>query len=387
MAIENPALQMLGIRRLKLPSRNWMIFWTVVSAVGGGVAYDKYQQSVLRTQYMEKAKYLGERPFQPNELPRKLRIYVAPPPNDFLSEGLKYLRRFCKPILNSASIDFDIYTAERQGDIRHAVAEEIRQLRRAAVAKPEQPSAANGASEDPEETKPLKELYQPSDVLGISKCIKPQPLVFEDANVPPEQAGGIITIGRGAYKEYINGVHEGLLGPLEKPEKPEQEKKEAFPEENQSAEDTEPKKEAPPVIDSYVDTKLYSSLPLAPELDINNLRDANGVPFFFTQPVLPLQNYNVAGFTKQPERLYRFYTKRHQLVEYNEQLWGLITKNSRPFTESDLGLLQDEENDWPKRFVKESREKGTEWTQPFVGDPRVLELLRVYEKPSDVNSA
>ena len=31
-------------------------------------------------------------------------------------------------------------------------------------------------------------------------------------------AGGIICVGRGAYKEYLSGVHEGLLGPLEKPQ-------------------------------------------------------------------------------------------------------------------------------------------------------------------------
>ncbi|KAG7884594.1 hypothetical protein KL938_001721 [Ogataea parapolymorpha] len=372
MAIENPALQMLGIKKLKLPSRNWMIFWTVVAAVGGGIVYDKRQQSVLRAQYMEKAKHFGEQPFLPNQLPRKLRIYVAPPPNDFLSEGLKYLRRFCKPILNSAAIDFDIYTAERQGDIRHAVSEEIRQIRRSRLqtSAREEPEAKIEPV-DPEATKPLKELFRPADILGIFKCTQQQPLNYEDAGLSPEDAGGIITIGRGAFKEYINGVHEGLLGPLEKPEKKE---------EPVDSEEQKDEKKPEPVARPYIDPADYPSAPLAPELDFNNLRDENGVPYFFTQPILALQNYNVAGFTKQPERIYRFYNKRYQLIEYNERLWGLITKNSRPFTPEDMKLLESEENDWPRRFVKESREKGSEWTREFVADPRVLQLLKVYEK-------
>ncbi|KAG7707646.1 hypothetical protein KL929_002083 [Ogataea haglerorum] len=372
MAIENPALQMLGIKKLKLPSRNWMIFWTVVAAVGGGIVYDKRQQSVLRAQYMEKAKHFGQQPFLPNQLPRKLRIYVAPPPNDFLSEGLKYLRRFCKPILNSAAIDFDIYTAERQGDIRHAVSEEIRQIRRSRLcrAAKEEPEP-KAEPVDPEATKPLKELFRPADVLGIFKCTPQQPLSYEDAGRSPEDAGGVITIGRGAFKEYINGVHEGLLGPLEKPEKKE---------ESADSEEQQDEKMPEPVAQPYIAPADYPSAPLAPELDFNNLRDENGVPYFFTQPILALQNYNVAGFTKQPERIYRFYHKRYQLIEYNERLWGLITKNSRPFTPEDMKLLESEENDWPRRFVKESREKGSEWTRDFVADPRVLQLLRVYDK-------
>ncbi|KAG7880934.1 hypothetical protein KL937_001781 [Ogataea polymorpha] len=372
MAIENPALQMLGIKKLKLPSRNWMIFWTVVAAVGGGIVYDKRQQSVLRAQYMEKAKHFGEQPFLPNQLPRKLRIYVAPPPNDFLSEGLKYLRRFCKPILNSAAIDFDIYTAERQGDIRHAVSEEIRQIRRSRLqASAREEPEVKAEPVDPEATKPLKELFRPADVLGIFTCTQQQPLNYEDAGLSPEDAGGIITIGRGAFKEYINGVHEGLLGPLEKPEKKEE------PVDSQELKD---EKRPQPVARPYIDPADYPSASLAPELDFNNLRDENGVPYFFTQPILALQNYNVAGFTKQPERIYRFYNKRYQLIEYNERLWGLITKNSRPFTPQDMKLLECEENDWPRRFVKESQEKGSEWTREFVGDPRVLQLLKVYEK-------
>ncbi|KAG7810482.1 hypothetical protein KL921_002977 [Ogataea angusta] len=372
MAIENPALQMLGIKKLKLPSRNWLIFWTVVAAVGGGIVYDKRQQSVLRAQYMEKAKHFGEQPFLPNQLPRKLRIYVAPPPNDFLSEGLKYLRRFCKPILNSAAIDFDIYTAERQGDIRHAVSEEIRQIRRNRLqtAAKEEPEP-KVEPVDPEATKPLKELFRPADILGIFQCTQQQPLSYEDAGLSPEDAGGIITIGRGAFKEYINGVHEGLLGPLEKPEKKEEPK---------DSEEQNDEKKPGPVARPYIDPADYPAASLAPELDFNNLRDENGVPYFFTQPILALQNYNVAGFTKQPERIYRFYNKRYQLIEYNERLWGLITKNSRPFTPQDMKLLESEENDWPRRFVKESREKGSEWTRDFVADPRVLQLLRVYEK-------
>lgn len=44
----NPALRMMGIPRISLPSRNWLIFWSVLIGVGSSIAYDKYEQKQIR---------------------------------------------------------------------------------------------------------------------------------------------------------------------------------------------------------------------------------------------------------------------------------------------------------------------------------------------------
>ncbi|GME86934.1 unnamed protein product [Ambrosiozyma monospora] len=85
----NPALQMMGINSIRLPSRNWMIFWISLATLSGGIVYDKWQQKQLRKKYIELAKPVGDQPFEVNQLPRKLRIYVVPPPNDYLNESFK----------------------------------------------------------------------------------------------------------------------------------------------------------------------------------------------------------------------------------------------------------------------------------------------------------
>lgn len=213
----NPALRMMGIPRISLPSRNWMIFWTVIGSIGGGIAYDKYEQSQIRKKYMNLVKHLGEEKYETNRLPRKLTIFIAPPPNDFLDESLKYFKKYVKPILNAAAIDYDIYTENRQGDIRSQVAEKIRQLRKSKIENKENvEEIKKDLKIDEESVKQRNELYEPTDVLGLYKIlkpIKPHRDDEEDFNV----SGGVICIGRGTFKEYITGIHEGLLGPLEKP--------------------------------------------------------------------------------------------------------------------------------------------------------------------------
>lgn len=71
----------------KLPSPKWLAFGTVVSAGVGGIAYDKYEQSQIRTSYMDKVSKSVA--IDSNMKPRRLLILVAPPPNDYLETSMK----------------------------------------------------------------------------------------------------------------------------------------------------------------------------------------------------------------------------------------------------------------------------------------------------------
>lgn len=434
MSYSNPAFAALGIKSFKLPSRNWMIFWTVVGTLGGGIIYDKWKQRQLRDEFMKQ--YLNQCSNYPtDELPRKLRIYISPPPNDYLDESLKYFRRFVKPIINSSGIDYEVITMERQGDIRYKVAEEIRELRRkkAGIEKVEDvksneinDSGNNSMmtptinpvfqsfkndnlpkpSNEEEEIKSVKDLYKPMDVLGIEKIFgdfqqRADKVKSEDALVDNvRNAGGIICIGRGAFKEYVNGVHEGLLGPLvAPPPKIEEVKEEGIKLEDDKEKDEKEKEKTKEDEDryapaAYIYANEYKDAVIAPELGLDNvdfndenqvnellnkLRDENtGIPYFFVQPVLELRNYTIAGFTKQPERIWRFYHKRNQLIEYNEKLIELINKKWCAFTNDTLNVGIGEENDWPSSWLKVAKENNSEWVREFDGDFRVLKLLASY---------
>lgn len=412
---KNPAFAMLGLPNMKLPSKPWMIFWAVVGTLGGGIAFDKFQQRQMRKQYQQWGETVGSQPLDVREMPRKVRIYISPFPNDYLAEAMKYLKRFVKPILNSSGVDLKIVTMERQGDIRFQVAEEIRALRRkkaglpdkkepiveeeiespktiaadTTVKNPHSPvftSIQANRVEEPEETTPRHDLYTPMNVVSVKSLFTfDKPLKFKDANEEDvRNSGGIICIGRGAFKEYINGVNEGLLGPLYAPEKTKEETEEAVKIETEVKEEEKKKKEDEDYAPApYIYANEYNQCELAPELpELHNLqecKDENGVGYFFVQPVLELRNYSISGFTKQFERMWRFYNKREQMEEYNSGLKRLIQHEWHEMNDPKfVGNL--EEDDWPGRWKKDASEKNSEWVRDFKCDERVLKLLSTYNK-------
>ncbi|KAG7661201.1 TIM54 [[Candida] subhashii] len=437
----NPALRMMGIPRISLPSRNWMIFWTVLASIGGGIAYDKYQQKQIRKKWMNSVSELSEVTYTTNQLPRKLTIYIAPPPNDFLEESLIVFRKFIKPILNASAIDFEIFSESRQGDIRASVAQKIRDLRRAELEKskgkqvqqqesePIQEAASSsswksavpnfvtksipsyGKSEQteeqqqsqgdlqPEEVKPRSDLYKAKDVMGLYKIFPSEIEITPEDSQDEVAGGGIICIGRGAYKEFITGIHEGLLGPLDKPPKvieaeeaiaaEKQKEREEKEKEGKSIEDDdedeEGNKNLNPVPLKYINTADYETEgQLAPELDLSGvLKDKNGVPLFFEQPVYVFPVYNLMGFSNIPRKIYRYFTRRYLADDYGERTMGIVLKKTRPFEYKDILMAKEEEFDWPKKWVAKGKERNSEWIQELQGDERVTTRMKVFDPSID----
>lgn len=418
----NPALRAMGIPKISLPSRNWMIFWTVLATIGGSIYYDKHQQKLIREKYMKQVENLGQELYASNRLPRKLSIFIAPPPDDFLEESLKHFRRYIKPILNAAAVDFDVYTEGRQGEIRSQVAEKVRQLRRKAIEdqqKKEDEARAEAYShswtkffkEDAVNVfKKLKfskeketevyvdrhELYTPTDVLGLYKLVEPLNPVSDDEK-DIHLAGGIICVGRGSYKEYITGIHEGLLGPLEKPEENTEVMKvdpvkneETTSDEIKEGENVEiedfgqqeeiEKKNQDPVPKPYIKQTEYDSAVLAPEFDMSMvIRDDKNVPVLFEQPLYVFPVPRLSGIKNWPKKIYRFFTKRELAESVSSQTLAVVYGNSRPFEFKDRFLAKEEELDWPKKWVERGRSKNSEWVQELEVDNRIGDRLRVFD--------
>ncbi|EGW29860.1 uncharacterized protein SPAPADRAFT_144050 [Spathaspora passalidarum NRRL Y-27907] len=390
----NPALRMMGIPRLSLPSRNWMIFWTVLASIGGGIAYDKYQQKQIRAKWMEKVEPLSHVTYTTEKLPRKLTIYIAPPPNDFLDESLKLFKKFIKPVLNASALDFEIFSETRQGDIRSAVAQRIRNLRQAQSEQPTEPDVkpvVPVSSGDAEEVLVSRsDLYKAKDVLGLYK-IFPSEVELHPEDSDSDIAGGVVCIGRGAFKEYITGLHEGLLGPLTKPQfvideelKAEQELKEKA--EQEDSDDEEPNLK--PVPKPWIKPEQYAEASFAPELDISRVvKTSEGIPEFFEQPIYVFKVPNLIGFTTIPLKIYRYFTKRWLADDYGAKATGVVMNKTRPFTKDDLDFAADEEKEWPKKWVKTGKERNSEWVQDLQADDRIISRLKVFDVDSDLTTS
>ncbi|CAK9442384.1 uncharacterized protein LODBEIA_P61270 [Lodderomyces beijingensis] len=396
----NPALRMMGIKRISLPSRNWMIFWSVLVGIGSSIAYDKYEQKQIRKKWMASVQHLGEEIYGIDRIPRKLTIYIAPPPNDYLDESLKLFKKFIKPVLNSGTLDFEIFSENRQGDIRASVAQRIRDLRIKEASKGGAKESSNIAEPEPvtaqkvpaanvdmidTELKARSSLYKAADVLGLYRIFpKEIEITRDDSN--DDVPGGVICIGRGAFKEYISGLHEGLLGPLVKPEavaaEEERRAKELAEKASgaQGGDDDDDEANLKPVPMMYISGKGYQDAPLAPEFDMSTtIKNEHGVAQFFEQPIYVFPVPKVQGILNIPTKIYRYFTKRFLADDFGDRTSHIVNRETRPFVYKDILMAKEEEMDWPRKWVQKGVEKGSEWVQELEYDDRVISRLRVFD--------
>ena len=137
---------------------------------------------------------------------------------------MSHFKQYVKPVLQASATDYVVRSESQQGEIRNRVAEEIRNRRRKHLGLP-----VVG-----DESKPAKDELD--DKI--------------ESKLAHDSTGGVICIGRGAYKEYMNGLHEGWLGPLEPPKEVEaleinENMNEPFPDKEQDMKDVMGQLEAP----------------------------------------------------------------------------------------------------------------------------------------------
>lgn len=220
----NPALKAMGIPTIRLPSRNWSIFWTVLTVTLSGIAYDKYEQKKIVKHYCDSVQGKSTLKLDTNRVPRKITVFIAPPPNDYLETSLKVWRRYIKPVLYYAGMDYEIIQEDKQGLIRTHVANQIREVRKEYLAEHAEPvdvpkielpttkeeDDSVTTIPDPHPGKEFKKNFDYRDLIGIFyHRPKIEKIINTDSEpLDPKLAGGVICLGRGAYKEYINGLHE-----------------------------------------------------------------------------------------------------------------------------------------------------------------------------------
>ncbi|KAK0268348.1 mitochondrial import inner membrane translocase subunit tim54 [Friedmanniomyces endolithicus] len=193
MADGNPAFRMMGLPRLRLPSRNWLIFLSLSGSIASAILYDKYETRRTKQKWCDVVSHLAREPLDTKNMPRKLTIYLAAPPGDGLRSAREHFHNYVKPILVAGAMDWDVVEGRKEGDVRHKTAERVRRKRR-----------RRGEGEALEEEELQKEYAME---------------LMRERNGTGEYPGvsGDLVVGRHTWKEYVRGVHEGWLGPVDQP--------------------------------------------------------------------------------------------------------------------------------------------------------------------------
>ncbi|PNP38210.1 hypothetical protein TGAMA5MH_09779 [Trichoderma gamsii] len=383
----NPVFKMMGLPALprKLPSRNWLIFLSITTSFAAAIIYDKREKNRATAKWRRAVAPLSQELLgNASQLPRKLTVYLESPPGDGLRTAQDHFIEYVKPILAASGLDWEFVQGRQQGDVRAAVAEKIRRSRKA-------------------HERPDEELPQTDEAIVENQRKKIGLAEYEGVK-------GDIVIGRHTWKEYVRGLHEGWLGPLDPPPLPVVESLEDTPEpetpstegegdkkpEDKKPEEEQKKDEAskrPPQPRPHNSPDDYPSASL-PAI----------IPAEFS-PSTAIAFPHRLGFRHTFVRLGRFLTRRHLADDIGREVAAVCFAAAREWREVDGQyeqqlILKHEESDWPK-FVwkdeepaaandKEKEKKTAEppkekiWASPLVVDSRIAERMRRFEiQPKD----
>jgi import inner membrane translocase subunit TIM54 len=96
-ALEHTGIPKGWLRRPRLPSRNWLIFWGVVSSLSCLYWYDRRQCRLIKEEYTARVCHLSEAPLGTKELPRRVDVYACKWPGDEeYDRSLKFFKRYVK---------------------------------------------------------------------------------------------------------------------------------------------------------------------------------------------------------------------------------------------------------------------------------------------------
>lgn len=392
----------------KLPSRNWMIFLTIVASFTAAKTYDSRRTKAERQKWCDLVAHISQQKLDVKQMPRKLTVFLGAPPGDGIGSSRTYFKEYIKPILVAASMDYEVIEGRKEGDVRYGTAEHIRRLRRRKGEK--------------SETEPEMDTAMAIDLMRERMQLQPEAGVKGD-----------LILGRHTWKEYIRGIHEGWLGPLDEPPEPmaepspihlatesrtddpestlplesseqntiNQEKSEDK-KDDEKKEDEKKKKPYPPP--AYLSIQHYPGAPLSPHIPT------------MLEPSEPIHQQHLLGFLKTPQRIYNWLNRRFLQDQIGRQTAAIVLANYRPYhhnesfatpdldstpvatkaPESDAldtlplqtssvyeqqSLLTEEEQYWHKsiRKAKPDDTKESIWMADIAIDPRIGDRMRRFE--------
>ena len=374
--------------------------------------YDRRQKKRIQKKWAKVVEDIAKEPLDTHQLPRKLTIFLSAPPIDGIVPARDHFHEYIKPILVAAALDWDAIEGRREGDIRAGLAERIRKLRKQRGEPSREP--IEGGLED--------ELAALRQRAGVSEWTGP---------------GGDIVVGRHTWKEYVRGLHEGWLGPLDAavPDEPPAEVivPAAEPALIPTPTPASTEKTAPIVEGTTIHTSTDDASPTAeletpkpeevekPKEEEKKTKKKTQPPPFITTaeyenaalsrncpqalgPAAVIPFPHLLGFFNFPIRMYRFLNRRQAADVIGRETAAAVLGMYRPFetageapvTSDESGhsnaqweqqrLLAHEEPDWHKtaRKREEGETKERVWLDDMVLDPRIAERMRRFALDAEV---
>ncbi|CAK5265303.1 unnamed protein product [Mycena citricolor] len=292
-------------KRPKLPSRNWLIFLSVTSSIVGLYVYDRKQCEVIRQEYVDRVKHLADETKSSLAYPRKVVVYGAKWPGDEdHDQTLKYFRKYVKPILVAAAVDYEMIGGKRQGDIADRVAEDIKARRRLEA----------GIDTEPEVNKQLPAYRTPVQAR-------------QDA-----LEGGIMLIGRPTFKEFMAGLKRGWTEPMAKVD-PDEALANDFAEDGTFDDDFDgdvavglEENSTPPPAERVLKPPPFPSFSEPENAPFASLPDVPPVP-----PLIVVPFVDRLGFFNIPMMIWDWFNLRHDVRNGAQAAYRLIQGNTRPF--------------------------------------------------------
>jgi import inner membrane translocase subunit TIM54 len=390
--------------KFKLPSRNWLIFLSVSGTITSLILYDRHHKKKAQEKWCRLVSHIAEEPLSTTSMPRKVTVFLSAPPGDGLKPARDHFVEYIKPILVAAALDWDVVEGRKEGEVREKLADKIR-------------------------------IYRQEAGEGVRKEIE-EDLIAETRRKAGTRewngTKGDIVIGRHTWKEYMRGLHEGWLGPLEPPAPPtvevtENETPEASMDDETaekefevSSSDTkssneEVKKDLSPkpasktaTATAFIPTAAYAAASLP----------SSTPPVFDPSSPLPLPH--ILGFLNTPTRVYRFFTRRRLADQMGRETAAAVLESSRAYNQSSYsstdvsnesstafnspsGLspeadhiggrweqqddLVEEEPGWHKSVRKRTEDEGERvWLDGVVVDPRIVGRMRRFELTAEDES-
>ncbi|OJA17316.1 hypothetical protein AZE42_04134 [Rhizopogon vesiculosus] len=320
-------------KRPKLPSRNWLIFLSVTTSIVSYYVYDRRECKRIRAEYASRVEHLAQEPLRPSELPRKVTVYGAKWPGDEDHEkSLRFFRKYVKPVLVAAAVDYEMISGRRSGDLANRIANEIKTRRRV------------DAGLEPTFQGPITLPNQPTLEQKRKR----------------ELEGGIVIVGRHTLKEFMSGLKRGWTESMERVDREDMIAQELssdgrFDEPEEPAVDHEGVDGEPLPTRSRLlpskSTGLFSPLQIPSSNQSKPSKPSSNWPSDLetppsTIPALPslllVPFTNHIGFKQVPQMLWGFFNERHKVRAGSEAAYRLVLSHTRPFATTNTTLSASE---------------------------------------------
>ncbi|WPG99731.1 Hypothetical protein R9X50_00255000 [Acrodontium crateriforme] len=409
----NPAFRMMGLPRMRLPSRNWLIFLSLTGSFASAVIYDKWQTKRNREKWCNLVSNIADETVSSKTMPRKMTIYLAAPPGDGLKAAREHFHEYIKPILVAAAMDWDVVEGRKEGDVRYKTAERVRRKRK---------RAGEGTPLTPEE----------ETAADLVEAMREKSGVHDEAGV-----AGDLVVGRHTWKEYMRGLHEGWLGPVDARPAPvvepsgndesstssivsetlsdaaaktaagtvalspdvassgstdsilETAESIAAKAEKPSTENKEEKKEEVP-------PKPRNPLPYIEPSQYESASLSTHTPSLIG-PSIGIQFPHILGFRNTPIRIYRFLNRRTLADDIGRQVASAVLASYRPYEtatqpndasasgsaanipEQATVLANEERNWWKTTFQPRKEFEESVWIEDMVLDERITSRMQTFQ--------